>query len=126
MEQQSVDSSALQELVVECVEGQLRISVGVKAFANALAAGSHGMRKLEVIDAKAFAEEVIKELTQAREQGGTLVHRMLDHAAGLAADRYAHWIEVSPPPAYPTPGYTEFIDKHRPTPYIPTGHYDDE
>lgn len=98
MEQQSVDSSALQDLVVECVEGQLRISVGVKAFATALATGSHGMRKLEVMDAEVFAEEVVKELTQAGGHGGTLVHSMLDHAAWLATDKYAHWLERSPPP----------------------------
>lgn len=109
MEQQSVDSSALQQLAVECVEGQLRISVGVKALANALAAGSHGMSKLEVIDAEVFAKEVAKELTRSLEHGGTLVHRMLDHAAGLAAGRFAHWVEKSPPPNLElyrdTPGY---------------------
>lgn len=85
-------------LVVECVAGQLRISVGVKAFSHALATGSNGMRKLSVIDAEVFAKEVAKELTRPLEQGGTLVHSMFDQAAGLAADKYAHWLERSPPP----------------------------
>lgn len=101
--------STHQGLVVECVDGQLRISVGVNTLASALATGSHGMRKLEVVDAEVFAKEVAKELTRSLEHGGTLVHCMLDHAAGLAADKYAHWIEKSPPPNLElyrdTPGY---------------------
>lgn len=95
---QELDPPAFQDLIVECVAGQLRISVGVKAFAHALATGSHGMRKLSVIDAEVFAKEVAKELTRSLEQGGTLVHSMFDQAAGLAADRFAHWVERSPSP----------------------------
>ncbi|WP_429104755.1 hypothetical protein [Aeromonas veronii] len=101
--------STHQGLVVEFVDGQLRISVGVNTLASALATGSNGMRKLSVIDAEVFAKELAKELTRAGEHGGTLVHRMLDHAAGLAADKYANWIEKSPPPNLElyrdTPGY---------------------
>ncbi|WP_421350602.1 crAss001_48 related protein [Aeromonas veronii] len=92
------DPPAFQDLIVECVAGQLRISVGVKAFSHALATGRYGMRKLSVIDVEVFAKEVAKELTRSLEQGGTLVHRMFDQAAGLAADRFAHWVERSPSP----------------------------
>ncbi|HFT7661026.1 TPA: hypothetical protein ACGR4R_001425 [Aeromonas veronii] len=61
MEQQSTH----QGLVVECVDGQLRISVGVNTLASALATGSNGMRKLSVIDAEVFAKEVAKDLTRS-------------------------------------------------------------
>ncbi|MFM4929453.1 hypothetical protein [Aeromonas dhakensis] len=54
--------------------------------------------QLKLLDARVFAEEVTKELTQAREHGGTLVHNLFDQAAGLAVDKYCHWIERSPQP----------------------------
>lgn len=121
------DPPAFQDLMVECVEGQLRISVGVKAFANALSAGSHGMRKLEVIDAEVFAEVVAKKLKQVIDgNGATLLHNALSEAARLAEVEHAHWIERSPPPVYPATEYAAFIDRQRPTPYIPVSNCDDK
>lgn len=49
----------------------------------------YGDHDLRVVDARAFAEEFVRELNAEEEDGTTLVHLMLDQAAVNAAENGA-------------------------------------
>lgn len=90
----AADSPAFQDLIVEYVAGQLRISVGVKTLAHAVTAGRYGMRPLSVTDPAVFAGEVVSVLKQEEEDGSTLVHGLFDKAASIAADQGAEGLSI--------------------------------
>lgn len=72
-------------LTVEIKDECLSITVGVKTLAFAI---THNPElKLNVTDAKGFAQDVLHELQREQEDGTTPVHLLLDKAADEAAEQ---------------------------------------
>jgi hypothetical protein len=80
-------------------DGWIVIGVPVANLSAALegswACGEFGVR-YRVIDAKAFAKEVVSELNRESETGTTMIHKMFDSAMYEAIDQGGEGVEEHP------------------------------
>jgi hypothetical protein len=89
-------------LSVEIDNAVLKISIGVSVLCFAATLGPYfdrivaeaGGAEIRITDENSFAAAILHELRREKEDGTTLVHRMLDEAAERAVEDGAEGIEL--------------------------------
>ncbi len=76
-----------QPLLVEIVDGELVIRIGIDTLIFAARTGDDWDERFVIVDADVFAEDIRHELEREQEDGTTPVHMLIDAAVEQAIDQ---------------------------------------